>query len=144
MNPLTLPYAVYGPLATYCWFKILWEGLWYYGFLVYLFYPTIPLPRERDALMVDLFLAAWYSGEELHHLNCVRLYLQMLFLSDIVLANRRQVDKSYLTPPSTQVDCSRYTFPWEEPTAADWTEWMAFWTRYLTSASSSLILLGSG
>ena len=122
VNPLTLPFWIYGPLATYCWFKILWERLCYYGFSVYLFYPTIHFPRERDTLMVDLFLAAGYSGEELRSLNRRRLYLQMLFLLDIVVANGRQVDKSYLVAPRYPTDCSWYTFPREEPTPEDWME----------------------
>ena len=42
INPLTLPFGTCGPLATYCWFKILGERLCYYGFLVYLFYRPFP------------------------------------------------------------------------------------------------------
>ena len=87
VNPLTVPYAIYGELATFCWFKSLWERLWHYGFEIHLDYPIIPFPRKKDAIMVDLFLAAGCIGAELRSFNRVCIKLQMLFLSDITTAN---------------------------------------------------------
>ena len=52
-NPLSLDYSVYKCLATPCWFKVVWERLWYYCFDMHLDYPTIPFPRERDELRRD-------------------------------------------------------------------------------------------
>ena len=69
VNPLTCPYKKYGSLVTYCWFKILWERLWHYRFTVHLHHPEIPLPRERDELIINLFIAAGIAGKELRSLN---------------------------------------------------------------------------
>ena len=130
VNPLTISYDIYGSLATTCWVKTLWERLWVYRFQVTMDYPDIPFPREKDALMVDLFRSAGWKGEELRSLNRVRLHLQMLFLSDIVLANGRQVDASCLRPHAVPSTSSSYDFPREEPTSTDWTRWADFWTSF--------------
>ena len=130
VNPLTVSYAIYGELATFSWYKSLWERLWHYGFTVHLDYPIIPLPRERDALIVDLFLAAGCLGAELRSLNRVRIKLQMLFLSDIVAANGRQLNQQHLIPTTATLNNSDYDFAREEPTAADWRNWIVFWTRF--------------
>jgi len=130
VNPLTISYDIYGSLATTCWVKTLWEKLWVYRFQVTMDYPDIPFPREKDALMVDLFRSAGWKGEELRSLNRVRLHLQMLFLSDIVLANGRQVDASCLRPHAVPSTSSSYDFPREEPTSTDWTRWADFWTSF--------------
>jgi hypothetical protein len=102
VNPLTVSYDIYGSLATTCWVKTLWERLWVYRFQVTMDYPDIPFPREKDALMVDLFRS------ELRSLNRVHLHLQMLFLLDIVLANGRQVDASCLRPHAVPSTSSSY------------------------------------
>ena len=80
--------------------------------------------------MVDLFRSAGWKGEELRSLNRVRLHLHMLFLSDIVLANGRQVDASCLRPHAVPSTSSSYDFPREEPTSTDWTRWADFWTSF--------------
>ena len=54
----------------------------------------------------------------------------MLFLSDIVSANGRFVERALLNPARGDVDRSTYKFPREIPTDNDWTEWAMFWTRF--------------
>jgi hypothetical protein len=81
-------------------------------------------------MMVDLFLEAGYVGEALKSLNRCRLALQMLFLSDIVTADGRNVDRSLLNPVRGEINNSIYQFPREMPTDNDWTEWVMFWTRF--------------
>ena len=86
-NPLVCSYERYGDLTTYCWFKILWERLWHYGFSIHLHHPEIPIPRKNDALIIDLFLAAGHTGSALRGLNRCRICLHMIFLSDMVTTN---------------------------------------------------------
>ena len=90
---------------------------------------VIPLPRENDMVMVDMFISAGYTGEALGRLNRCRIARQMLFLSDIVTANGRQVERNYLAPVEGTINHSRYSFGREEPTTQDWVEWVAFWAR---------------
>jgi hypothetical protein len=119
--------------VTYCWFKILWERLWHYQFTVHLFHPEIPLPRERDALMIDLFIAAGHTGEELRGLNRCRIKLQMLFLSDTMTANGKQIHRPHMLTQVEVQSASKYKFPRQEPMALDWVEWTCFWTRFTHS-----------
>ena len=54
----------------------------------------------------------------------------MPFLSDITAANGRQLNQLHLTPTAATLINSDYDFAREEPTAADWTNWIIFWTRF--------------
>ena len=58
------------------------------------------------------------------------LKLEMLFLSDMVTANGRQIDRQHLLSRGDEAGKSKYTFPREEPTASDWLELTCFWTRF--------------
>ena len=53
--PLLTSYQPLGPLTTPYWYRSLWEGLNHYGFSLYLDYPTQPLPRESDVLLITIF-----------------------------------------------------------------------------------------
>ena len=97
-NPLELDFDRYGDLATPCWLKSLWERMSAYNFHIYMKHEEIPFPRERDRLLVEIFLGEEYVGEELRQLNRVRIFLQMLFLSDIATADGRRPDPTYLSP----------------------------------------------
>ena len=55
-NPLNLDYSKYEMLTTRCWFKTLWERMWYYHSTLHLDLEPIPPPHEGDALMSFLFL----------------------------------------------------------------------------------------
>ena len=56
------------------------------------------LSPEKDRLLVEIFLGEEYVGKELCQLNRVRIFLQMLFLSDIATADGRRPDPTYLSP----------------------------------------------
>ena len=55
-NPLNLDYSKYEMLAMRCWFRTLWERMWYYHFTLHLDLEPISPPRKGDALMSFLFL----------------------------------------------------------------------------------------
>lgn len=132
-NPLNLDYSKYEMLATRCWFKSVWERMWYYSFTAHLELEPIPFPREGDSLMSTLFLER--PTEVRIALNRCRIRLEMLFLSDIVTANGRQIEKDYLIPTQTNEEAShsRFTFGREQPTPRDWVEWTIFWAQFTDS-----------
>ena len=68
-NPLHAPYPALRILATPCWFKTFWERLWAYRFDIHLDYPDLELPREHNAMILDILLSARKSGSELVSLN---------------------------------------------------------------------------
>ena len=81
-------------------------------------------------MLMKLCAAQKTEGKKLQSMNRCRIYQQVLFLSDMVSANGRQVD-TYLTVP-LQYDPGRlmYNFAREEPTARDWILWFEFWDQY--------------
>ena len=55
----------------------------------------------------------------------------MLFLSDIVGANGRQLHRRCLAPPDTTTPgCSTFTFGIEPHSPKDWAVWAEFWGRF--------------
>jgi hypothetical protein len=116
-------------LATACWTKSLWEWLYYYKFHIHLDYPTLPLPRKCNALVVRLFWDAGYRGQQLQALNWCRLALKLLFLSDIATACQQSINISLMVRPSSQdKGVSSFGFPTECPSQGDWWLWLKFWT----------------
>lgn len=102
-------------------------------------YPEMPLQRAGDASLLSIFLQANVTESSHASLNRCRLALELIFLSDVVTSDGRNIDPTLLVPPADDTSHSRFTFPREIPTAADWKEWFNFWTAY-TGPSFSLDL----
>ena len=104
----------------------------------------LTLPRQGDMMLVRLFLDRGATGPKLTSLNRCRLALQMLFLLDIVSANRRHVEKLLTFPPTDETKQSRFDFPREEPTPEDWILWLEFWEQFTEAGGYLCRLWGSG
>ena len=129
--PLQLPFKPLGPIATDCWCKSFWEGLDSYGFKMEMDYEEIPLPRQDDELLIDIFLSTDPDEDDLRSLQRCRQVWESLFLSDLVCANGRLIDRKFLSPPPADHESlSSYEFAEERPTASDWAFWAEFWGRY--------------
>ena len=113
-------------VSTCSWLRTLWERMWYYSFILHLDLEPILPPREGDAVVLYLFLDQ--PGDAHISLNCCRISHRMLWQSDIVTTNVRQIDEEYLFSASDDVepDSSWFTFDREQPTARDWLEWTVF------------------
>eukprot|EP00986_Skeletonema_menzelii_P019202 scaffold27129_cov502-Skeletonema_menzelii.AAC.1 len=59
-------------------------------------YPTIPLPRENDALIMQKMVDLGIRGAELKRINRVRITQEALFLSDITTPNGRSLEEQLL------------------------------------------------
>jgi hypothetical protein len=64
-----------------------------------------------------------FSEEELHRLNRVRCHQQVLFVSDILDASGRAVDKKYLVLRPSRVAWPTLIFPQERPPGRDLNLW---------------------
>ncbi len=53
-NPLTLDYDKWGHLAPLSWVKMLWRSLHHFNIHLHLEYPSVPNPRERDQVVMEL------------------------------------------------------------------------------------------
>ena len=126
-NPLEESFAVYGALATDCWFKSVWERLDHYGFRIHLKYPTLEEPRVNDRLLASVYVTdpAWSEKAKIS-INRCRLAKKLMWLSDAVTADGRYLEEDVMDDGPI-VSCeSLYVFPREEPSRSDWKVWQEF------------------
>ena len=84
--------------------------------------PSQP-PRERDSWLMQEFGRLNYSSEELQRLNRVRMHQQVLYLSDVMDASGRAIDRRYLQPRPMLETWSDLVFPIEFPAPRDFRIW---------------------
>ena len=60
----------------------------------------LKMPREGDKWIMQLFVRAGFNREDLLRLNRVRVQQQVLFLSCVLGASGKSLDKNYITIPS--------------------------------------------
>jgi hypothetical protein len=68
-NPFLLDYAVWGHLALLSWVKILWRSLHHFDIHLYMAYPSIAPPRERDQVLMEIFHSQGLSRETMQSLS---------------------------------------------------------------------------
>ena len=140
-NPLTLNYDKWGHLATFSWTKMLWRSLKYHAVDLYMKFEEIPFPREKDILVMELIMERISSATAIQSLNRCRCYLSALFLSDITTADGKYLEQLAMIPCENGTK-SRYKFPREAPTQADWKRWQRFWTEYTSIGNRLPVELG--
>ena len=87
---------------------------------------NIPLlfPREGDQWLMRLFVATDFGKGDLARLNRVRIHQHVLFLSDILGAGGKSLDKGYLQKQEANERWSRLRFrPKEKPPPKDFRLW---------------------
>lgn len=122
-QPFHVSYEKYGELVTHCWMKTVWEKCNFYGIRVTLGDIKVDPPRKGDKWLMRAFSEIGFLGSELLRLNRVRLFQQVLFLSDILEAGGRYVDEAYVNPRPHGENRSTYTFPVEHPADSDFELW---------------------
>lgn len=122
-QPFLVNFEKFGDLVTHCWMKTVWEKCHYYGIRVEIGNLDMGPPRKGDKWLMQAFTELGFNGKELRQLNRVRLFQQVLYLSDILEAGGRYVDEAYITPRPYGETRSIYTFPKEHPAQADFDLW---------------------
>jgi hypothetical protein len=61
-------------------------------------YPTIPSPRERDQVIMEIVLERAFSMAEIQSINWCQGMLQCIFLSDLVTAEGRYLENFVFDP----------------------------------------------
>jgi hypothetical protein len=74
--------------------------------------PTIKPPRERDQVIMDIILSQNLDFTDITRINRCRIYLQALFLLDIMMADRKYLEH-FVFDPGEVTTQSQYTFPRE-------------------------------
>jgi hypothetical protein len=105
-NPLTLDYAKWGQLAPLSWVKMLWRLLHHFDIHLHMDFSTIPLPRERDQVLMEIFFTEDQSPETIRSVGRCRGALEAIFLSDVTTADGRYLEKFVFEPGSKNTKSS--------------------------------------
>ena len=124
--PFELEYEVWGYLATLSWVKMFWRSLQSSKMEIQMVFDEIPIPRVNDMTIMDIVYSKRPPTDVMESLNRCRVYLHLLFLSDMVTANGRKLEQSTVKAPFTPIN-STMAFPREEPSMTDWQHWERFW-----------------
>ena len=122
-QPFGVNYDKYGCLVTHCWLKTIWEKCTHFEVQVRIGNILIDPPRAGDKWLMQCFVGLGYTGMELVQLNRVRLFQQVLFLSDILEAGGRYLDSRYRQPRPDGEIWSDLSFPEESPSTQDFALW---------------------
>ena len=123
LQPLQQSYKEYSDWITHSWLKTLWEKLDLFHVLVEFHDSPIKMGRERDKWLMLELKRLGLSKQELKRLNRVRIYYQVLFLSDILGASGKHLHKRYLEPKDPEERWSKFNFPREKPPSRDLKLW---------------------
>jgi len=86
--------------------------------------PQSPPPRQNDMYLMDLFRATNLSHTQLQSLNYCRLFLRVVFISDITDAAGQYIDLPYRGHPPTIAPRRLSTYRWpnltKPPTSQHW------------------------
>jgi len=116
------PYTVFHHWACPSWFTSVWlfmsqlnitltiKDLW-----------LLPSPTGADINLVDYFISQGLTAKQLVSINCCRVYLQLLLLSDMVSADGRWLIPQALCSQLLVVKRSMLKWPDQQmPSKADW------------------------
>ena len=123
LQPFTESYHTCQHWVTPSWFKSIWEKASILEITIELAPLPLQPPRECDSWLMAEFVRLDYDRQELQRLNRVRLHQQAIFLSDVMDASGRAIDKNYLTRRPYNETWSTLIFPKEDPPHADFLLW---------------------
>jgi len=111
-NPITLDYDKWGYLTSLSWVKMLWRLLHHFNIHLHMECATIPSPRERDQVAMELILEKVLNKKMIRSLSRCRGSLEIIFLSDMTTANGPYLEQ-FVFNPGSKVMRSKYKFPQE-------------------------------
>jgi hypothetical protein len=85
-QPLQENYKKYGYLITHSWMKMLWEKLSLFDMTAIITDTLITFPREGGQFIMQVLSRAGYNADAIGRLNRVRVSMQLLFMSDVLMA----------------------------------------------------------
>jgi len=124
---------------SHCWYTCIQQGITIDNDI-----EDFRLPRERDQLIMEVFLRTGYRSSELALLNRCRMHLQVVFLSDICNSHGMAIENQFWTGKAS-TDEHHYSWPQSHPpTQGEWTFWQLALTRsfHLGHAQQLLLALG--
>lgn len=122
-QPLAEKFKLGSHWVTPSWLRSLWEKVDKFGISVELGNVNMTPPRAGDEWLMKKFHRMGCSRKDLVRLNRVRLHQQVLFLSDVLDAGGRALDRKYLVRRTASETWSSLTFPRELPSNKDFRTW---------------------
>jgi hypothetical protein len=86
-NPITLDYDNWRYLAPLSWVKMLWRSLHHFNIHLHMECATIPSPRERDQVVMELILEKVLNRKTIRSLSRCQGSLEIIVLSDTTTAD---------------------------------------------------------
>jgi hypothetical protein len=115
-QPLQASYADYGKWVTNTWLKSVWEKVYKFNITVEIALLPIKPPREGDKWFMQAVIESGLTNaEELIQINHYRCHQQVLFVSEVLDASGKAIDKQYLECRKDHINWSVLIFPIENP-----------------------------
>jgi hypothetical protein len=120
-----LPYDTYKWLVDDCWLTSIWAFLSTIQFQLAIKRAYIPSPqRDQDVALMDLFVSQKYDRKRLMALNRCRVFLRVLFLSDICSADGTTILHAFRKGERLTDRISNLDWPFQpRPPRLDWLHW---------------------
>ena len=93
----------------------------------------LELSRCGDKCLMREFLRCGFSADELIRINRVRIHMEVLFSSDILIASGKILDGKYLVQCNTDEKLSKLNSPKEHPPNKDFTLWKAALLEFVSA-----------
>jgi hypothetical protein len=122
-QPLQSSYQQFSFQATHTWMKMLWEKLDKFGIVIQTAESSFQFPQRGNKFLMLVFMKQGHSREALMRLNRIRLHLQIIFLSNILLASGLRINPTVFQCWEPGVNHSSIYWPQEEPTELDFALW---------------------
>jgi hypothetical protein len=135
-QPFQADFALCGEWVTDSWVKSLWEKCFLFGITLEEGKLHILPPRERDEWLMPLLCKMNFTRAERVRLNRVRMYQEVLFLSDVMDARGNCIDKRYEARRLESDHWSKFRFPRQCPSDSDFRLWKRaiYQLRYIRSS----------
>jgi len=120
-----LPHRKYSSWLESSWLVSLWYFLDKVKLAVILTRQWLPiLPRHADIALMDHFIRQGYKASQLIRLNCCRIYLQVITLTDIVSADGTCIIPDFFIGlPLTDRKSTLQWHSQQRPSGNDWALW---------------------
>jgi hypothetical protein len=95
-QPLQALYSRFSFLATHSWMKMLWEKVDKFGVTIKTARGPLAFPLRGDKFLMLVLMERGYSREIIRRLNRVRIYMQVLFLLDVLTVSGNRINATAL------------------------------------------------
>jgi hypothetical protein len=122
-----LPFTIYGHSTDGRWLSSIWQFLNSIGFQLYIKQAQPPYPpRQNDIALMDYFVSLRLKPKLLRVLNGCRIYLQVIYLSDICSADGSHILCPYKHGHRLPTRTSALDWPYQpKPPATAWKQWIS-------------------